>query len=55
MQDEYPDGVFFLVNDKRFEAYNDPFGIKRSFTGIGRKLISRPNSAFKSDSTKGKR
>ena len=45
MQTDYPEGVIFLVEDRRFEIGNR-VGLGRSpFSGIGRRLQSRPGSA----------
>ena len=45
LQSDYPEGVIFLVDDRRFEIGNR-VGLGTSpFFGIGRKLQSRPSSA----------
>jgi hypothetical protein len=45
LQPDYPEGVIFLAEDRRFQAGNR-VGIGRApFSGIGRRLLSRPGSA----------
>ena len=45
LQQDHPEGVIFLVDDRRFETGNR-VGVGRSpFSGIGHRLQSRPGSA----------
>lgn len=45
LQTDHPEGVIFLVEDRRFESGNGIVNGRTPFSGIGRCLQSRPGSA----------